>query len=173
MSDYFSMFADYNRWANRRVYEAAAALSESEFRQDTGAFFGSVQRTLNHILVADRIWMKRFTGTGEAPASLDAILFEDITALTHAREAEDERIISWIGGLSESALRASFTYSTISNPTVFTQPVHTTLAHVFNHQTHHRGQVHGILTALGKPSLALDLIYFQRSDGRKWIDNLS
>jgi uncharacterized damage-inducible protein DinB len=163
------MFAAYNRWANRQVYAAAAELSDAEFRSDRGAFFGSLHRTLNHLIVADRIWMKRFTGTGEAPTTLDAVLFEDRDALAAARKAEDERIIAWTGMLDERTLAADFTYVTVVQPVEITQPLSAALAHFFNHQTHHRGQCHMTLTALGKPSLTLDLIYFLRSEGREWM----
>ncbi|MBY4607588.1 DinB family protein [Rhizobium sp. 9T] len=165
----YRMFAAYNHWANAQVYAAAAELSEPEFRSDRGAFFGSLHRTLNHLLVADRIWMKRFTGTGEAPTSLDAVLFEEFDALAVARKAEDERIIAWTGTLDETSLAANFTYSPVTQPIVMTQPLWTALSHLFNHQTHHRGQCHMTLTALGKPSLGLDLIYFLRSEGREWM----
>jgi uncharacterized damage-inducible protein DinB len=163
------MFAAYNRWANTQVYAAAAELSDAEFRSDRGAFFGSLHRTLNHLLVADRIWMKRFTGTGEAPTTLDAVLFEELDALAAARKAEDERIIAWTGMLDDRTLAANFTYVTVVRPVEITQPLSAALAHFFNHQTHHRGQCHMTLTALGRPSLMLDLIYFLRSEGREWM----
>ncbi|MGO4114279.1 DinB family protein [Rhizobium ruizarguesonis] len=169
MLKHYRMFAAYNRWANTQVYAAAAELSDAEFRSDHGAFFGSLHRTLNHLIVADRIWMKRFTGTGEAPATLDAVLFEDLDALAAARKIEDERIIAWTGMLDERALAADFTYVTVVQPAEITQPLSAALAHFFNHQTHHRGQCHMTLTALGKPSLTLDLIYFLRSEGRAWM----
>ncbi|CAN7281144.1 DinB family protein [Rhizobium leguminosarum] len=169
MLRHYRMFAAYNRWANRQVYAAAAELGDAEFRSDRGAFFGSLHRTLNHLIVADRIWMKRFTGTGEAPTTLDAVLFEDRDALAAARKAEDERIIAWTGMLDEAALAANFTYVTVVQPAEITQPLSSALAHFFNHQTHHRGQCHMTLTALGKPSLALDLIYFLRGEGREWM----
>ncbi|KPH10593.1 damage-inducible protein DinB [Rhizobium acidisoli] len=165
----YRMFASYNRWANAQVYAAAADLSDAEFRSDRGAFFGSLHHTLNHLMVADRIWMKRFTGTGEAPTSLDAILYEERHALAAARKTEDERIIAWTGVLNEARLAADFTYSPVSQPIEITQPLWTALSHLFNHQTHHRGQCHMTLTALGKPSLGLDLIYFLRSEGREWM----
>ncbi|MGV4792371.1 DinB family protein [Rhizobium sp. F40D2] len=165
----YRMFAAYNRWANAQVYAAAADISDAEFRSDRGAFFGSLHRTLNHLMVADRIWMKRFTGTGEAPTSLDAILYEERHALAAARKTEDERIIAWTGALDEARLAANFTYSPVSQPIEITQPLWTALSHLFNHQTHHRGQCHMTLTALGKPSLGLDLIYFLRSEGREWM----
>jgi uncharacterized damage-inducible protein DinB len=168
MLDHYRMFADYNRWANRRLYAATAELSDAEFRENKGAFFGSLHGTLNHLLAADRIWMKRFTGEGEAPSRLDAILHDDLTSLTAARAAEDERIVAWVGSLDEARLRAHFTYSPLTVPDKIIQRIGPTLAHVFNHQTHHRGQAHTILTALGRPSLTLDLVFFLRTEGEKW-----
>lgn len=170
MLRHFRMFADYNRWANGRVYAAAADLADEDYRADKGAFFGSVHRTLNHILVADRIWLKRITGEGEAPGALDTILFDDLTSLAIVRTAEDERIIDYLEDLPEAELSRPVTYSNVAGTSHFTQPLSTILAHVFNHQTHHRGQAHGIITAVGGPSLTLDLIYFQRSDGARWLE---
>ncbi|MDK1376330.1 MULTISPECIES: DinB family protein [unclassified Sinorhizobium] len=170
MLDHYRMFADYNRWANRRLYAAANELSDAEFRQNKGAFFGSLHGTLNHLLAADRIWMKRFTKEGEAPSMLDAILHDDLAGLTAARVAEDERIIAWADSLDETRLAAPITYSPLSVPGEITQRLGPTLAHFFNHQTHHRGQAHATLTALGRPSLTLDLVFFLRTDGEKWAD---
>lgn len=164
MKQHFTMFASYNAWANARVYEAAAALGEDEFTRDMGAFFGSMMGTLNHILVADRIWMKRFTGEGDAPATLDAILFPEFGKLRTAREAEDKRIVKWIGSRTEKDFAGRFTYMTVTDMRTVSQRLSPALSHFFNHQTHHRGQAHTILTSLGKPSLQLDLIYFQRTE---------
>ena len=169
MRRHFQMFADYNRWANARVYDACATLADQEYRADKGAFFGSAHRTLNHLLAADRIWMKRITGNGEAPNALDAVLYEEFGDLRRAREAEDRRIIDVVDSLSEEQLAASFTYSALTNPTPITHPRSMALIHMFNHQTHHRGQVHTILTSLGKPSLTLDLIYIVRGGGQQWL----
>jgi uncharacterized damage-inducible protein DinB len=163
MLDTFRMFAAYNRWANAQLYDAAAALSEEERQAPTGAFFGSLHATLNHILVADRIWQKRFTGLGEAPNRLDVVLYEDFVALRQARNAEDERIIDWIEGLTEEEIVGTFTYTPVSSTVTVTQRLSGALSHMFNHQTHHRGQCHMMLTSMGGPSLALDLVYFQRS----------
>lgn len=163
------MFAAYNSWANTQLYDAALELSEDEFNRDTGAFFRSMMATLNHILVADRIWMKRFTGEGQAPAMLDTILFSDVAKLRAAREAEDQRIADYVEGLTEKALTGRFTYMTVTDMRTVSQRLAPALAHIFNHQTHHRGQAHAILTSLGKPSLTLDLIYFQRTEnGRQF-----
>jgi len=76
MHDHFTQFARYNGWANRLLYTATAQLSDEQYRQDVGLFFTSVHGTLNHLLVADAIWMKRLTGEGEAPAKLDVILHD-------------------------------------------------------------------------------------------------
>lgn len=167
MKSRYTMFAAYNRWANERVYRAASALSDAEYRADRGAFFKSVHGTLNHLLVGDLIWMYRFTGQGAGKdlTQLDAILHEDFAGLRRARRAEDERIAHWIAGLAERALTGLFRYRTISNPATVEQPLAPALDHFFNHQTHHRGQAHGLLTAIAGDAPSLDLILFQRETG--------
>ena len=163
------MFAAYNRWANARVYDAAEALTDKEWQKDTGAFFGSMMATLNHLVVADRIWMRRFTGLGEAPNALDTIVDRTLAGLRAARIAEDARISAWIDALQPLEFDGRFTYVTVTDIRTVSQRIAPALAHFFNHQTHHRGQAHTILTALGKPSLQLDMIYFQRTeDGREF-----
>ena len=164
MQQHFRMFAAYNKWANARIYEATAQLSADEFERNTGAFFKSMMGTLNHLLATDRIWMKRFTGEGDAPAKLDAILHRALPGLKLAREAEDRRIVDWVGALSEKALSGRFSYMTVSDMRTVSQRLAPALGHVFNHQTHHRGQAHAILTILGRPSVPLDLAFFQRTD---------
>ncbi|MCW5715656.1 MAG: damage-inducible protein DinB [Bauldia sp.] len=167
MLPHFRMFAGYNRWANRRLYDAVRALPDADYRADRGAFFGSLRGTLNHILVADRIWLHRFTGEGDAPRALDAILHDAFADLEPARTAEDERIIAFVAALDEARLDATFPYSPISTPEqTIVQPLREALAHLFNHQTHHRGQAHTLLTIAGGRNAApsLDLLLFQRSD---------
>ena len=169
MKKHFMMFAAYNQWANGRTYDAAALLSDEEYRRNTGAFFKSMMGTLNHIVAGDRIWMKRFTGEGEAPAALDAIVHTDFAKLRATRETEDSRIVKWIGSLSEKALEGRFTYMTVTDMRTISQRLAPALDHFFNHQTHHRGQAHMILTSLGRPSVQLDLIAFQRTEeGREF-----
>ncbi len=167
MKQIYDMFAGYNQWANRRLYAAARALPEADYRSPRGAFFGSLHGTLNHVLVADRIWMRRFTGEGPVQKKLDEILFEDRAALEAARVAEDERIVRYVGGLAEPDLAGVFSYRTITSPQDVTQPLAPALSHFFNHQTHHRGQAHAILTAIGGNAAApsLDLILYQRETG--------
>lgn len=158
--------AAYNRWANRRLYAAAAALPDEDYRRPAGVYFGSLHGTLNHLLAADRIWMRRFEGAGEAPARLDAILFERLEDLRAAREREDERIIAHVEGLTAEALDAEFAYATTSSQP-HRQPRWEALAHFFNHQTHHRGQAHAVLTRLGVAEPPpLDLLAMQREAER-------
>lgn len=169
MIRHFQMLSHYNHWASQRIYGAAAVLSNDEYRRDKGAFFGSLHATLNHILAADRIWLRRFTGSGDAPTSLDAIIYEDFATLQDARQKEDRRIIEWLAGLHEDKLWQDFTYTPVSNPLPITHLLAPALTHFFNHQTHHRGQAHTILTSLGKPSVVLDLITFMRTEGVQWM----
>lgn len=163
MKQHFEMFAAYNKWANGRLYDAASELPADEFERNMGAFFKSMMGTLNHLLSADRIWMKRFTGQGDAPTTLDAILFRDPAKLRAAREAEDARIQNWVGSLKPKDLSGRFTFTTITDMRTISQRLAPALDHFFNHQTHHRGQAHMILTALGRPAVTLDLISFQRT----------
>jgi len=164
MKQHLRMLAAYNRWANERLYAAAGELEDEEYRRDMRAFFSSLHGTLNHLLVTDRIWLYRFTGQGDAPKTLDAILFEKLEALKVAREKEDARIIDWVNGLESTDIAGRFTYTTVSDMRTISQRLAPALAHLFNHQTHHRGQAHAILTALGKPAPSFDLIQFQRTE---------
>jgi uncharacterized damage-inducible protein DinB len=143
----YAMFAGYNGWCNARLYEAVAQLSDAEYRADRGAFFRSLHGTLNHLLVGDRIWMHRFTGEGELPKSLDAILHDDFADLRTARAAEDARISRYVADLTETDLAGTIRYRTFTRPATIEQPLAPALDHFFNHQTHHRGQAHALLSA--------------------------
>ena len=167
MQHYFAMFADYNRWANERLYEAAAKLPDTDFRADKGAFFGSLHGTMNHLLVADRIWLRRFTEAGPEHARLNEIAYDALPDLQAARMAEDERIIAYVESLTDADLAGTFTYRRASDNTKHTQPRWSGLAHFFNHQTHHRGQAHALLTIAGGHDFApsFDLVLFQRKTG--------
>ncbi len=166
LGEHLRTMARYNRWADRRLYAEAEQLPEVRLRQDAGAFFGSLLGTLNHLVVTNRIWMTRLDGQGEAPTRLDAILFEALAPLRAAAAAEDERIIDFVDGLSEEDLGADFAYATTSGAQQ-RQPRWQALVHLFNHQTHHRGQAHAILTRLGVPEPAsLDLLAMQRAMAR-------
>lgn len=162
MKSHYTMFAGYNAWANRRLNDAAALLSDADYRTDRGAFFKSMHGTLNHLLATDRIWMKRFTGEGEAPERLDATVHETFAPLRAARDAEDRRIVTWVNGLDEARLQGVIRYRRVSTPEEFVQPLMPALDHWFNHQTHHRGHAHMILTSLSRPAPELDLLFYQR-----------
>ena len=162
MKSHFAMMADYNAWANGRLYRMACQLSDEQYRRDVGAYFKSLHGTLNHIMAADRIWMHRLTGTGEYPKNLSAIIFDDLPSLTAARQLEDRRIVSLVESWSDAQLEELWAYRTL-NGTPQKQRRREILAHLFNHQTHHRGQAHAILTVLGvsEPE-GLDLLLMQR-----------
>jgi uncharacterized damage-inducible protein DinB len=158
----FRQLADYNHWANCRLYEAALAMSDEQYRRPTGVFFASLHGTLNHLLLTDRVWLKRLTGEGDHPNRLDAILFEDRRELARARMAEDARLKRVIAGYGEDDLAKTLSYQTMAGKPQ-QQPLQEILLHVFNHQTHHRGQAHAccsIVTGTEPPSL--DLILFHR-----------
>jgi uncharacterized damage-inducible protein DinB len=164
MRQHFVTFARYNRWANRRLYDAVAELPDTDYCRDLGAFFGSLRGTLNHVLVADRMWLHRITGEGTAPRHLDEILHDALGTLRQARAAEDERIVRFVDGLDEERLADRFRYRNVKGQP-FEQQLAPVLAHLFNHQTHHRGQAHTLLTQLGRDAPELDLIYFLREQG--------
>src|SRR5258707_13903958 len=138
-SAHYRMFGHYNARANGRLYDAAARLSTEQYRADRGAFFKSVHGTLNHLLVTDRIWMQRFTGEGEAPNRLDAILFETLDELRVARETEDRRIVDFVERLDEARIAGPIKYPRVSSPEQVEQQLAPALAHWFNHQTPHPG----------------------------------
>lgn len=153
--------AHYNTWANARLYKMAGALPDELYRRNVGAYFKSLHGTLNHLLVADRIWLRRLTGEGTHPDRLDAILFDSLASLQAARTADDQRLVDYVVSLPEAAIENEFDYCTL-NGTPQRQPVREILAHLFNHQAHHRGQAHAILTIVGvsEPE-PLDLLIMQ------------
>jgi uncharacterized damage-inducible protein DinB len=165
MKAQFEMLAAYNAWVNERLYEATAALGDADYRADRGAFFGSLHGTLNHLLLGDLIWMHRFTGEGEEPKQLDAILYDEFAALRAARRAEDERIIAYIARLTETDLQGTIRYRSTRSPAEIEQHLTPLLLHFFNHQTHHRGQAHCLLTGIAGEAPSFDLLVFQRATG--------
>ncbi len=167
----YQMFAGYNAWCNERLYDTAAKLADADYRADRGAFFKSVHGTLNHLLVGDRIWMKRFTGVGEPPPSLDAILYDDFAALRTARQTQDTLISRYIAGLSEDDLNRTIRYRTVVKPQTIEQALRPALDHFFNHQTHHRGQAHALLSSVigNDATPSFDLIIYQCQTGQGGI----
>ncbi len=163
MKRHFATMAKYNAWANARLYAAARSLPDESYLKNIGAFFGSLHGTLNHLMVTDRIWMRRFTGVGDHPATLNAIMFDNLASLEPARKEEDDRIIRYVDGLSEEAIGKDFNYSTTKGVPQCNS-LRDLLAHLFNHETHHRGQAHAILTVLGIPEpQPLDLLAMLRA----------
>jgi uncharacterized damage-inducible protein DinB len=158
------MFALYNLWANERLYDCAARLTPAALAQDRGAFFGSLLGTLNHLLVTDRVWMSRLEGASPRGTRLNEILHEDFGDLRAARRAQDQKIIAFVHGLSEEQFAQPLKYATTSG-VPYRQPLHQVLAHLFNHQAHHRGQAHHLIgLALGRENApVLGLLAYQRS----------
>ena len=150
------MMARYNRLANERLYDCCAQLSDAERKKNRQAFFKSIHGTLNHIMVGDRNWMIRFEGGVASSAHLDTILYDDFEELRAARIREDERIERFAASLSDEFLDGEIAY--VSNEgKSYRKPVQMLLAHLFNHETHHRGQVHEMLSQAGIATPVLDL----------------
>jgi uncharacterized damage-inducible protein DinB len=159
---YFQTLAAYNSWANFRLYDAVGRLAPGEFEKKRPAFFGSIKGGLNHILVGDRIWLGRMLGKDSGLRALDGILFDDFVSLRAARVAEDRRIEDFLATIDDTVLRGSLTHTTIVQPTTLVTPWPFVLGHFFNHQTHHRGQVHDMLSQTEVAPPPLDLLYFIR-----------
>ncbi|OAN59539.1 DinB family protein [Magnetospirillum moscoviense] len=153
--------ARYNQWANGRLYAACGQLGQDELARERPSYFGSILATLNHILLADRVWMGRFEGQpAQGIVSLGQILHPDFSGLKEARDEFDRHIVAWCDGLSGDLARP-LAYRTIAGVAAET-PLNWSLFHFFNHQTHHRGQVHGLLSHAGIEPPPLDLIYHLR-----------
>lgn len=161
--DQVRLFARYGAWANARLAAVVRALDESDYRADRGLFFRSIHGTLNHLLVVDRLWFHRLTDEhpGVLPKALDEIVEDDREALLEARAVQDARLVAFCAVLDGERLAETVSYTVVAGDR-FAQPMTEVLAHVFNHQTHHRGHVHAALTGLGRDAPALDLIYFLR-----------
>jgi len=154
--EHFQILARYNTLANRKLYAACSQLDDSERKQLRPAFFKSIHGTLNHILVGDRIWLGRFAGAEVPFTGLDQILHEDFDPLQAARVQTDEQIEAFAAKLTEAFLAQSLSYRNLQG-NLHSDPVSVLVAHFFNHQTHHRGQVHDLLsqTRIAPPSLDL------------------
>jgi len=158
----FQSFAAYNTWANRRLYDAAAEVPEADYHRDIGAFFRSLSGTLNHIAMADALWLKRLTGRAYVEVTgLDFILADNLPDLRRARVDLDHLLIEMVEGYSESDLDVAIDYSTMTRGPGRDRRADI-IQHLFNHQTHHRGQAHSLLSQLrpGVEPPSLDLIYF-------------
>ncbi len=167
-TEYLQCLANYNQWMNQKLYAAAASLPIEELIQDKGAFFKSILGTLNHLVVADTIWLKRFASCGHAsalaavvswpqPAALNDLLLSDFAALRQRREELDTIIKNWVSQLNEADLSAVLSYTNMQGEAM-RKPLTHVLTHFFNHQTHHRGQVTTLLTQAGVDVGATDLL---------------
>jgi uncharacterized damage-inducible protein DinB len=156
--EYARTMARYNEWMNGCVYDASAMLSDAQRKEDMGAFFKSIHGTLNHLLLADSIWMGRFTGRPITVTSLAQELRSDFDELRAARAAMDRDIVEWAGRLTHDVLADEFSYTSIVNPQPRSYPMGIVVAHFFNHQTHHRGQLTTLLMQRGIDPGVTDLI---------------
>jgi uncharacterized damage-inducible protein DinB len=151
---YVQRMARYNRWQNENLYGVADRLSEDERRRERAAFFGSIHKTLSHLLWGDRIWMSRFTDVERPPGGIpeSVSLYPEWESLRRERQAFDAMIIDWADGLDQAWLDGDLTWYSGGAKRELTKPKWLLVTHMFNHQTHHRGQVHCMLTqAGGKP----------------------
>ena len=165
MLQHFQKLALYNRWANERLYASCAQLSETDYFLDRSAFFKSIHGTLNHLLVGDKVWMARITNGVSDIRSLDQELCETFIQLRRARRSWDEDFVEYLQDLSLSDLQRDIVYSPLSrSQETIANPLPSILTHLFNHQTHHRGQVHGLLSQTPVPPPPLDFIIFCRKN---------
>ena len=152
---HFQMLSRYNRLANERLFACCGRL-DIECRKKRPGSFGSILGLLNHILLGDRIWMARFEGSGHLTPLLDSVLFDDFTGLRSARAAEDDRIEAFFQSVDTGFLNRTFPY--VNNKGVsYQESAPVAVAHFFNHQTHHRAQVHVMLSQTSVPPPSLDL----------------
>ena len=156
---YCQLEARYNRWMNERLHALAAELSDDERRRERGAFFGSIHRTLNHLLWGDRIWLGRFTGDACFVPAYGADMFDDFATLTREREVTDTAVLAWAGKLSDAWLASTLQYRAASDGKERQLPAWIAATHLFQHATHHRGQLTTLLKQAGKDPGATDLPY--------------
>jgi len=153
---WYRSLALYNRIANERLYEACAGLSDEEYRRDRVVSFRSIHALLNHLLLADRIWLERFEGNTTLTPPLHSVLFDDFGALREAMAREDARLEAFFGSAGEEFLARPVTYVN-SKGHSYSDPAVAVVGHFFNHQTHHRGQLHVMLAQAGVPPPSFDM----------------
>ena len=156
---HFRRMARFNAWANERIFAACRKLPEVEYLKTRPAFFKSIHGTLNHILVVDRLWLGRMRGTPHGIHALDQELYPEFLGLHVARQAEDALLISYVDGLGSNELAASVSFNSLKGER-YAMPRELLLSNLFNHQTHHRGQAHGLLSQTGVAPPDLDLVVF-------------
>jgi len=153
-----STLARYNKHMNESLYEACCGLSDEERKSERGLFFNSIHGTFNHILLADRLWLGRFTGEPFQARSLDQELYAAFDSLREARAQTDELIVDWAAGLTEAELGGELLYTSMASPGEKRCPLWLAVTHFFNHQTHHRGQLTAALTQLDIDYGVTDLV---------------
>lgn len=156
------LLAQYNQWMNSRLYAVCASVPEGQLHEDRGAFFKSVYLTLNHIAYGDLAFMARFTGTPERVPQMGIDLFGSFQRLRAEREALDRRILAWSETLTEPWLAAEVTYTSQVDGKSRTLPRWVLVAHMFNHQAHHRGQVTTLLSQMGLDMGSTDIPFMPR-----------
>jgi uncharacterized damage-inducible protein DinB len=157
--EYAKTMAAYSSWMNGRLFEHCATLTEQQRKRDLGAFFKSIHGTLNHLLLADRIWMGRFTKRPFQVRSLDQELFSDFDELRNERQKTDQEMTVWAHSLRAPDFAQQLSYTSIVNPQPRTLPFWLAVVHFFNHQTHHRGQVTTLLKQSGQDPGVTDLLW--------------
>jgi uncharacterized damage-inducible protein DinB len=160
MKEHFRRFARYNQWANRLLYAAVGTLTADAFQAPRSGFFGSLCGTLNHLYVADRSWLARFEGTAAPHRTLDEQPHKLFPHLQAGREVEDARIIRLMDEATPGWLGGMLQYKRMVDGQDASMPMELALVHFFNHQTHHRGQAHGMLSATGVAPPSLDFASF-------------
>ncbi len=161
MHAHLRTMARYNKWANARLSAAAAALSEAYYMAERGAFFGSIHGTLNHILLVDRLWRGRVEDKPYPAASLDETVADSRDALIRLRNAEDDILIQFTDSFDAEGLAQTVSYKSLLGFSA-SDKIGVILAHMFNHATHHRGQVHGLLSQVPSDPPPLDLMIYLR-----------
>ena len=148
--EYCKRFARYNRWQNQRVYAAAATLADGTRKRNMGAFFKSIHGTLNHLVVGDQIWLDRLEGVPTSITALDQELYGDFDVLCKQREHTDNRLDRLVATLDAARLAGTLKFRRLSGDKgELTLPMGVVLMQLFNHQTHHRGQVSTLLMHCG------------------------
>jgi uncharacterized damage-inducible protein DinB len=144
---------------NRRLYEPASRLSDEARKADRGAFWGSLHKTLTHIMWGDQMWMSRFDGWEKPAAALkqSAIWFDDFATLKAARYAADQKIERWAAKIDQAWIDQPLLWFSGAANREISLPRSMLLVHFFNHQTHHRGQAHALITASGEKTEDTDL----------------
>jgi uncharacterized damage-inducible protein DinB len=175
MTGYLTRMARYNQWVNRRLYDKVQLLPAAEIAKDRGAFFGSILGTLNHILVGDMFWLRHFSSSKlckdalapvremSMPTSLRDILFDDIQALRTKREEMDALILDFSDTWNDEILATPIRYRNMAGEK-HQQPLGALRQHLFNHQTHHRGQITTLFFQAGIDPDATDLIMMLMED---------